>query len=200
MDILKDYFKYKNNTSVIGLTDELNAFYVLEKFDNKSNLLVVTSDLYQANMFYDKLSTYTDKVLLFPMDDFITTFSIAISPDLKVKRLETLELLNTNNNYIVVTNLMGYLRFLPDKKSSSKFKVNLKKGININRDKFIKILDEFGYTKESLTTATGNYSVRGYIIDAFLIKEEHPIIIEFFGNDIDSISYFDEDKQCYPYK
>ena len=195
MNILSEYFKYKNNTSVIGLTNELNAFYVLSKFDNKSNILVVAPDLYQANMFYDKLSSYSDKVLLFPMDDFITTFSIAISPDLKVKRLETLELLNTNNNYIVVTNLMGYLRFLPDKNNSSKFKVELKKGININRDSFIKILDEFGYTKESLTTATGNYSVRGYIIDVFLIKEEHPIRIELFGNEIDSIRYFDEDNQ-----
>ena len=196
MDILKDFFKYKNNTSVIGLTDELNAFYVLEKFKNDNeNILVVASTLYQANIFYDKLLCYSDNVLLFPMDDFITSFSIAMSPDLKVKRLETLELLNNNKKYIVITNLMGYLRFLPDKNSNNKFKVKLSKGIKIERDSFIKILNEFGYDRESLVTATGNYAVRGFIIDVFLIKEEHPIRIEFFGNEIESIRYFDEDSQ-----
>ena len=197
MDILSKYFKYENNTSVIGLTNELNTFYIVEKFKNSNeNILVLTSSLYQSNMIYDSLLCYLDDVLLFPMDDFITSLSIAMSPDLKVKRLETLELINNHNKrYIVVTNLMGFLRFLPDKSNSSKFKVEIKKNRSIERNNLIKILDEFGYTKESLVTATGNYAVRGYIIDIFLIKEEHPIRIEFFGDEIDSIRYFDEDTQ-----
>ena len=32
MKFLDDIFKYKNDLEVIGLTDELNAFYVLNKF------------------------------------------------------------------------------------------------------------------------------------------------------------------------
>ena len=90
---------------------------------------------------------------------------------------------------------MGYLRFLPDINSSSKLKVELKKGLSIKRDNLIKILDEFGYNRESVSISTGDYALRGYIIDIFIIKENHPVRIEFFGNEIDSIRYFDEGTQ-----
>ena len=38
MDFLNDIFKYKNNLELVGLTDELNIFCVLNKFkqDNKN--------------------------------------------------------------------------------------------------------------------------------------------------------------------
>ena len=90
MNFLKDYFKYENNLEVVGLTEELNSFLVLQRFsDSNNNIIILTSSLYQANMYYDRLSTYSDKVVLFPMDDFITSVALAISPELKIKRLET---------------------------------------------------------------------------------------------------------------
>ena len=49
------------------------------------------------------------------MDDFLTSVAIAVSPELKVNRLETLNSLLENKKSIVITNLMGYLRFLPTK-------------------------------------------------------------------------------------
>ena len=49
------------------------------------------------------------------MDDFLTTESIAISPDLKITRLETINNILSNGKKIVVTHLNGYLRYLPKK-------------------------------------------------------------------------------------
>ena len=37
-----------------------------------------------------KLSNYTDRVLFFPMDDFITSEAIAISPEFKSERINTI--------------------------------------------------------------------------------------------------------------
>ena len=51
------------------------------------------------------------------MDDFISSESIAISPDLKITRLETINALLTREKHIVVTHLDGYLRYLPTKKT-----------------------------------------------------------------------------------
>ena len=196
MNFLANIFKYENNSEVIGLTDELNAFYVLEKFKNDNkNILVLASSLYNANKFYDKLATYTDKVLLFPMDDFITSVAVAMSPELKLKRLETLNLIRGNDNYIVVTNLMGYLRFLTSVDKSDKYNVTLSVGKTLNRDKLIEVLNEFGYQRDSLVTQTGYYASRGFVLDIFNVEDEHPIRIEFFGDEIESIRYFDESTQ-----
>ena len=75
--------------------------------------MVVTSSLYEANKMYRLMSSLNDNTLLFPMDDFLTSEALAISPDLMIKRLETINSLVSEKKSIVITNLMGYLRFLP---------------------------------------------------------------------------------------
>ena len=49
------------------------------------------------------------------MDEFLTSIAVAISPDLKLKRLETLEKIKSGKKCIVVTHLMGYLKYLTNK-------------------------------------------------------------------------------------
>lgn len=196
MDFLSRYFKYENGLTIGGLTKELNVFFVLDLFKKENrNVLILANTLYEANMYYDSLKTYTDDVCLFPMDDFLTSVAVAISPDLKIKRLETLDTIRSGKKTIVVTNLMGYLRYLPNKNDSSNLEFNLSLGNNIKRDDILDILGKYGYVRESIVTTTGEFAVRGYIIDLFIIDEEHPIRIEFFGDEVDSIRYFDESTQ-----
>lgn len=195
MDFLSDIFKYKNGYHVCGLTEELTIQYYLNYYNkNHENVLIVTNTLYDANKIYQGLKTYTDDVCLFPMDDFLASVALAISPDLKVRRLETLENLKEHSG-IVVTNLMGYLRFLPSIKESTNFELLLEKGKNYERDELLSFLDKLGYTRDSLVTSTGEYAVRGYIIDIFPIESDHPIRLEFFGDEIDSIRFFNEETQ-----
>ena len=86
---LGNIFKYEFGKNVVGLTDELNVFYVLNYFQkNNDNIIVVSNSLYEANKIFDKIITYDDSCLLFPMDDFIPSVALAISPELKIKRLE----------------------------------------------------------------------------------------------------------------
>ena len=83
MKFLNDYFKYENGLTITGLTKELNIFYVLEMFKRENrNILILANTLYEANMYYDGISTYYDKVNLFPMDDFLTSVAVAISPNI----------------------------------------------------------------------------------------------------------------------
>jgi transcription-repair coupling factor (superfamily II helicase) len=196
MDIFSEFFKYENGLTVTGLTKELNIFFVLEMFKKESkNIVILTNTLYEANMYYDGLKTYLDDIYLFPMDDFLTSVAVAISPDLKIKRLETLESIKNNKKSIIVTNLMGFLRYLPDKSNKLNLEFVLKKDSGLKRDEILDLLDKYGYVRESIVTTTGEYAVRGYIIDVFSPQEEHPIRMEFFGDDIDSIRYFDESTQ-----
>ena len=187
-------FRFENGTINEGLTSELSLFYVLEYFKQHNvSVLLVTSNLYDANKLYQAMQTYTDQVFLFPMDDFFTSVALAVSPELKLKRLETLE--KVQEKCIVITNLMGYLRILPQKSIQDSLKTTLKKDLEISRDDLITTLENLGYQRDSMVTSTGEYAVRGFVLDVFLIDENHPIRVEFFGDTIESIRYFDEETQ-----
>ena len=200
--MFKDIFKYKileNNSivNVFGLSKGVQASYVWNLFraSNKS-ILVVTNTLYEANSLYKSLESSNNEVLLFPMDDFLVSEAIAISPDLMAKRVEVLnEITKTSKNKIIITNLMGYLRFLPDKSLWSKLEKTLTKDEEIKRDDLIKKLDLIGYKKDSLVTKTGEYANRGYILDIFPYNYDNPVRIEFFDDVIDSIREFDSNSQ-----
>lgn len=184
------------NVALSGLTDEVFCRYIDTVYQkNDRSILIVTSSLFEANRLFDFLSNYQSKVYLFPMDDFLTSEAIATSPDLMVNRLETITSILENDKVIVITNLMGYLRFLP---TITTYQENIKT-FQVNQDfdqlELAKYLTNIGYKRESLVTKTGEFAVRGFIIDVFPINANHPIRFEFFGDIIESIREFDEDNQ-----
>lgn len=194
MNFLDEYFKYEIGTEISGLTHELNVFYVkklCEKYDR--NIIVLASSLFEANKIYDSLVKIHDNTLLFPMDDFLSSMIVASSPELKYKRLETLDKLKSDKKYIIVTNLMGYLKYLPS--ANIKNYIDIKQNDVIKRDILAEEINKLGYHRESLVTMSGEYAVRGFILDLYPIDYEHPIRIEFDGNIIDNIKYFNENTQ-----
>lgn len=194
MNFLDNYFKYDIDGEISGLTEQLSVFYLLklkEKYDR--NIVVFTSTLYEANKMYNSLSRMNDNILLFPMDDFLSSMIVAASPELKYKRLETLDKLKSTNSFIVVTNVMGYLKYLPNKGVDNSVVINISD--NIKRDELVGKIGDLGYHVESLVAASGEMAVRGFILDIYPIDEAHPVRIEFDGNVIESIRYFDEFNQ-----
>lgn len=182
---------------VSGLSKELNALYIYNVYNKTNdNCLVITNSLYEATNVYQRLLNYTDNVLFFPMDDFITSEAIAISPELKLDRVNTLnKLVDKKSKYIVVTNLMGVLRFLPSSELWKKSFIKVSIGDVIDRDKLLNDIYKLGYENETLVTQSAKVGVRGYVIDIFIVGEDNPVRIEFWGDTIDSIKYFDVELQ-----
>ena len=194
MDMIFNILNYESGKSISGLTDELSVFCIVNKYRNtKGNILVVTNSVYEANNMYKMINNYTSNVSIFPMDDFITSVAIAISPEFKATRLDVLN--HKYNHQIIVTNLMGYLRFLPSLNSYRENIITLKNGVELKRDALIEKLNLLGYKRESLVTSTGEYAVRGFIIDIFIMGNASPVRIEFFDNEIESIKEFDPESQ-----
>jgi len=180
-----------------GLTDDLLVIYLRKIYEeNQRNIIILTSTLFEANRIYQSLQKEIDNPLLFPMDDFLTSEALAISPDLKVSRLETINsIIMEDKKQIVVTHLMGFLRFLPTKYNWKNSILNLSRGSIIKKDVLIRKLYQIGYTNETIVSKTGEIGTRGYIVDVFPIMETNPIRIEFWGDEIESIRYFDLDSQ-----
>ena len=195
-------FKHKiincdEKVSVIGINKKVQASYVWNLFCvSKKSILVVTNTLFDANNLYKSLLTYKEDVLFFPMDDFIVSEALAISPDLMSKRIETLNNLVSNKKpNILIVNLMGYLRFLPNIDVWKDLNVIIKKNDTIKREDLIRKLDMIGYEKTSLVTKTGEYANRGYILDIFPYGMEDAIRIEFFDDLVEEIRVFDVNSQ-----
>ena len=185
-----------SNYNVSGLNKELTCINIYNTFiRNNKGVLVVASSTYIANLLYQTLLNYTDKVLFFPMDDFLTSEAIAISPEFKVERINTLNVLSNDNKYIVVTNLMGALRYLPYKDLWKKSSIVLKKGEEIDRDKLLNDIYNIGYEREAIVNGTGKVGVRGYVLDIFPTSYDNAVRIEFWGDTIDSIKTFDVETQ-----
>lgn len=184
------------NIGLTGLTDELFSVLLKEIQEEKNKgILVVTSSLFEANKLYEFVLDYTDKVLLFPMDDFLTSEALAISPDLMIQRLDTLNALMQDNNRIVITNLMGYLRYLPTPEVYQNHFLTLRVDQDISPENLAEQLYQMGYVRDTIVTRTGEFAVRGFVIDVFPLGSDHPARFEFFGDTIDSIRYFEEESQ-----
>lgn len=186
----------KNDMGIIGITDEFFCVYLNNLLvQKKKNILVVVNSIYEANKIYSSLKTYTDKAFLFPMDDFLTSEALASSPELKLERLETINNIVTNDPLIIITNLTGYLRFLPQRSVYENFRLKLKLGMKYDPKELAGILFKSGYSRDTIVNKTGEYAVRGFIIDVFPVGVENPVRIEFFDDEIESIRYFDSDTQ-----
>lgn len=193
-------FKIADNdkVDVIGLNNKVQAEYVWNLFGVlKKDILIVTNTIYEANLLYKSLSYSHNNVYLYPMDDFLVSESLASSPDLKAIRIDTLNSLTNNNDdkKILITNLTGYLRFLPTKEIWRESIIKIKKNSEYKREELLDKLNTLGYTKDSIVTKTGEYSNRGYILDIFPYEYDLPVRIEFFDDKIESIRYFNSDTQ-----
>ena len=189
-------FDIKKDMGLYNLTDEffcvfLKALLVKEK----KNILLVVDSLFEANKLYNSMINYDENVYLFPMDDFLTSEALAISPDLMITRLETIHMLNTHHPCIIITNLMGYLRYLPCRNTYEDHILSLKVGDIVEPKDLAEQLVSIGYSRDTIVNKTGEFGVRGYVIDVFPIDEDTPVRIEFFDNEIESIRHFDPDTQ-----
>jgi len=80
--------------------------------------------------------------------------------------------------------------------------LRLVSGATSNRDFVVETLKNYGYLSVPLVSGAGELSIRGGILDVFppclfgrQAEEEFPVRIEFFGDEVESLRYFDTDTQ-----
>ena len=71
----------------------------------------------------------------------------------------------------------------------------LRKGKAMPPEEIVKRLQRFGYTQEDSVEDQGTYSLRGAILDVFGPAQDHPLRIEFFDENIESIRLFNPESQ-----
>ena len=68
--------------------------------------------------------------------------------------------------------------------------VALQAGEACDLDDLLARLVEIGYSRTDMVGSRGEIAVRGGIVDVFPPTEEHPLRVEFFGDEVEEIRYF----------
>ena len=57
------------------------------------------------------------------------------------------------------------------------------------------LLGEYGFERTDFVYEPGQYSIRGSIVDVYSYAEEMPVRIDFFGDEVETIRFFDVETQ-----
>ena len=68
--------------------------------------------------------------------------------------------------------------------------VRFARGEELDFDAAVTSLAEAAYARVDMVTRRGEFAVRGGIIDVFSPIEDHPVRIEFFGDEVDELRWF----------
>ncbi|MCB5166256.1 transcription-repair coupling factor [Streptomyces bambusae] len=68
--------------------------------------------------------------------------------------------------------------------------VALRQGVSADLGEVVEALAAAAYARVELVEKRGEFAVRGGILDVFPPTEEHPLRIEFWGDDVEEIRYF----------
>jgi len=109
------------------------------------------------------------------------------------ERISTLKALLSGNAGLVVAPMSALQQSLPPPALLKQTLFSLKIGQEIDRDGLVQRLA--GYQRTSLVEECGQLAVRGAIVDFYPAGLSGPVRIEFFGDVIESIRYFDPASQ-----
>lgn len=183
--------------SVNGLSPLHKAQLVFSLADRKTSL-IITDDESAAKKLCDDINSMsgnTHTACMFPSKEFIITDTEGASREYEHMRISALSAVLDGSCRVLAASIEAAMQMIipPDVLESNT--VRIEKGQNIDIEKLLRKLVSCGYSKAEKTEGTGQFSVRGSIIDIFPVNEHKPLRIELWDDEIDTISYFDSETQ-----
>ena len=157
--------------------------------------LVVTYDTARAEKLYQDYRFYNKNVFLYPAKDALFYYADVHGNLTSARRLEILKRIYKNEPTVIITTIDGVMDRLPDLKYFERHAFTLEVGQEVDMNKIKSELTMLGYENSGIVESRGQFSVRGGILDIYPLTEECPCRVEFFGDEIESIRYFDENSQ-----
>ena len=189
-EYIKNIENKKSPIVISGLTDVgISHMISATKEFAKKPICIITYNEMQAKKLVEDLKYFTDKVIFLPKKEIVTYDYIAESKDLPYERIEALNKIQENKINIVVTTIEAVMQKMISKKELYKNILKFKIGDQYNLEELKQKLVDLGYVRYDLIDGRGKFSVRGGIVD-ISITEKIGIRIEFWGDEIDSIRYF----------
>ena len=115
--------------------------------------------------------------------------------DIISQRLSVIATLPQMKNGIVIVSSPALLQRLPPVDYVAARTLVLRTGQTLDRQEFIDALTAAGYLRIPQVEEHGEFAVRGSLIDVFPMGSEHPVRIDFFDDEIETLRHFDAETQ-----
>jgi transcription-repair coupling factor (superfamily II helicase) len=184
---------------VTGLADSAKSLVVSMLFQEvRRPFFLVTSDSHQADRYYQEISNLSRfPVFLYPASEVSPYEQVLSSPDTISGQMEVLlHILKTppDQPYVVVVPARALTQRVLDAADLGDSILEVKVGQPLEPAALARRLALLGYTRESLVTLRGEFSVRGDIVDIFPAAGP-PVRIELFGDEVESVRLFNVENQ-----
>ena len=189
-EYVKNIENKKSPIAISGLTDVgmVQMLAATKEFVKRPICIITYNDI-QARKLVEDLNYFTDKVIYLPKKEIVTYDYVAESKDLPYERIEALNKIQELKTGIVVTTIEAAIQKMISKKELYKNTLNFKIGQEHRLEDVKQKLVDLGYVRYDLIDGRGQFSVRGGIVDVS-ITEKTGLRIEFWGDKVDSIRYF----------
>ena len=163
-----------NKTLAAQLCSEFKAFFP----DSRVEYFVSYYDYYQPEAYIPSSDTYIDK-------------DAAINEEIDRLRHSATAALRERKDVIIVASV-SCIYSMGDPSEYEGQMISLRPGMEIGRDKLLRMLIDIQYERNDIDFSRGSFRVRGDTVEIIPAGEnEHALRIEFFGDEIDRISEID---------
>ena len=193
MNIFEKFDKHISQSSFIltGLTSYLRMYAVSNCLKLGKKIIFVTATETSAQKYQSDLKRIFDiEASIFPYQS-IAPYEL-LYPDFYDVAMQTQILLNKPD--IVIIPARALLEQFPHANFYQENKLQYKVGDTITPQELAKKLVNLGYKKTTMVSDAGEFSIRGDIADIYTL-EQHPIRIEFWGDEIVDIRFFNNETQ-----
>ena len=169
-----------------------NSFLIALKAAQQP-VLVVTSSSRGAEDLAEDLRNLHPIVFEFPAWETLPHERLSPRSDTVAKRIQTLAALSAlpaDANPIVVAPIRAVIHRFISSLAQEPLRT-LELGQEVSLTELITHFTELSYTRTDLVEKRGEFAVRGGIVDVFLPLSDYPVRIDFFGDEIEELRYFD---------
>ena len=188
---------FKNHLEAQNLSHKAKQIVDLVA-QHKKPLLYIAASATELNEIEDNIRFFADQatpVLRFSDWETLPYDSFSPHQDIISDRLNTLAQIRDLSAGIVLTTTSSALtRICPEEHiDAQRFEIVLEQ--KIDQKQLVDRLTNGGYLNVETVNTHGEFAVRGAIMDVFPMGVEHPIRVEWFDDEIESIRWFDVDSQ-----
>jgi transcription-repair coupling factor (superfamily II helicase) len=182
---LNEALKSENQKIFISpLHGSAKSIVVTEIIKSFNQLLLFSPDIKSAEELFVELSLLNPEQKIILIKDFdLESIQEKLSDILSSKQfilISTYQLLNVG---------------IPSKEKLNQSSTKISVGGELSYEEILEYLKLLNYTRDKFVEAPGYFSIRGSIIDFWSYSEKNPVRLEFDGDFIESIRYFDPESQ-----
>ena len=183
----------KQAVAVSGLSQAPRSHVLAAAHEQSGRPLVaVCQDDMAAKRLASELGAFLgEEPPVLPSRELTLAGAIGVSRQWEQQRLRLLYALAQGRVPVLVASLDALLLRTIPRQTLFSASVTLRVGAEYSMPELIERLTRAGYSRASLVEGVGQFALRGGILDVYSPAQEKPLRAEFFGDELDTMGYFD---------